>query len=369
MTVQETRLASRAPGEVKVERRPRRILEHLQLGTNIPVLPEFQKYVLRNLKRFDARALLFVEDLDEHLAARFEKPDDVTGICVAYDDGGDTLFFGFLGTLDHDPRKVDALIDGLLDLALSRGYKFVRGPINVPTVIFGWGFPLPGSRSDLFVGCPVAPPVYLERLEAAQFDVLFEEDRYRCDLVRFDPMAGGPLVAKYDYGDYEYFNPADKEEAQSLKADFVDLHAKFMPPSARITPNSAGNAEDIVDFVFEFGNPGMIWGVRHRPTGDVVACGYVIPNPFSRDKRGNLNSVSMHDWVVHPDHRRAGLAMLMYGGSSLRLVPSRRNDPHPERTFTWGSWPVGSENEANSAAARKMGGVRDRTHLIFQRYA
>ena len=89
----------------------------------------------------------------------------------------------------------------------------------------------------------------------------------------------------------------------------------------------------------------------------MVSCGYVIPNPFSKDSKGRLDSISFHDWVVDPDHRRKGLAMLMYGATSLHVFKDK---------IRWGSWPVGAENIANAKAAEKMGGKKDRTHLILE---
>ena len=107
----------------------------------------------------------------------------------------------------------------------------------------------------------------------------------------------------------------------------------------------------------------MMWMVYYKPTGEAIACGYVIPNPFSKRRKGKWegkwNSVSFHDWVVHPDHRRAGIAMLMYGHTATQLMP-------PKGPGEWGSFPVGADNIANAKMAQKMQGKKDRTHLILQ---
>lgn len=144
-----------------------------------------------------------------------------------------------------------------------------------------------------------------------------------------------------------------------MKDEYLRLHREYMPPSAQITPKSSKNFDNLVDFIFTHGTEEMMWVVYFKPTDEMVACGYVIPNCFSKDKKGRWDSVSFHDWVVHPDHRRAGLAMLMYGHTASNLMK-------PKGSGTWGSWPVGSENIANAKAAQKFKGVKDRTHLILE---
>jgi hypothetical protein len=47
----------------------------------------------------------------------------------------------------------------------------------------------------------------------------------------------------------------------------------------------------------------------------------------------------------------------MFGFTSQKVYPEG---------IRWGSWPVGSENIANASAAQKMGGVRDRRHIILE---
>ncbi|MFX1258605.1 MAG: GNAT family N-acetyltransferase [Promethearchaeota archaeon] len=285
--------------------------------------------------------------------ARFKKlTDNVIGNVLVYDDGGDILFFGFFGVYDHDPIKIEILIDKLIDYAKNNNYKYIRGPINIPTVIFGWGFMVEGSNMNYFIGCPVNPPIYQQLFLKKKFFIKFKEDRYMMLVYRYNPYKD----KRYDFSEYEYFNPG-KEGMIKVKEEYIKLHIDYMPPSARITPKSERNFDNIIDFIFEYGSDWMMWTVYHKPTKKMCACGYVIPNPFSKDLKGQLDSISFHDWVVHPDHRRKGLAMLMYGATSLKAFK------HKAR---WGSWPVGAENIANIKAAEKMGGKRDRTHSILE---
>jgi hypothetical protein len=193
--------------------------------------------------------------------------------------------------------------------------------------------------------------------------VLFEEDRYQMVALKMNPYKlkhrDGTL---YDFSEYEIVNPGP-EGMYECKEDFIRLHRDYMPDSAKITPKIANNFKNLVDFIFAYGHHDMMWMVYHKPTKEAIACGYVIPNPFSKTKKGKFkgqwDSLSFHDWVVHPDHRRSGIAMLMYGHTSLQLMS-------PKASAKWGSFPVGADNIANAKMAQKMLGKKNRTHLILQ---
>jgi hypothetical protein len=249
-----------------------------------------------------------------------------------------------------------------------------------------------GSRKNVFIGSPINPPIYQNSFLENGFEVLFQEDRYDMAAMRMDPHTLNYLIDKgintgevyksfiekglkkclrkeenlekyiQDTGDYPYVyrNPG-VEGMKEVKEEWIQLNRSFMPPSAQITPKADHYFNSLTEFVFELGAEWMMWIVRHKETGELIATGYVIPNVFSKNKKDELDSLSFHAWVVHPEHRRQYLAMIMYGFSSMKAI--NRKTPH---YITWGSWPVGAENEANGAAARKMGGKKDRSHLILE---
>jgi len=349
---------------------PNEIMEHLHKGISIPILPEFRKYLLRDLRSYDAKAIILEEEMVEE---NFKtKTDNIVGITLVYSDGSDILFFGFFGIYDHDPEKIKLLTNSLIEYGKQNGYKEIRGPINIPTVIFGWGFMVEGSKKDLFIGSPINPPIYQEIFLKKKFVVLFQEDRYDMPALKMDPHKDKKLISlgindgdykntPFDTGnyEYEYINPG-KEGMVKVTDEYVDLYEKFMPPSAQITPKISHNVDNLINFIFDFGAEWMMWIVRHKSTGKMVANGYVIPDVFNKDKKGEINSISFHAWVVHPEHRRNYIAMIMYGFTSLK--GKDRKTPH---YIIRGSWPVGAENVANGSAAQKMGGKKDRSHLIL----
>jgi len=330
------------------------IIRYLQIGINIPVIPELYNYILEDIKSYDAKAILLEENINNE---RFkEYTDKVVGIVLLYDDHDDTLFFGFFGVYDHDRIKIEFLVEKVIEYAKENKYKRIRGPINIPTVIYGWGFMIEGSSKDLFIACPVNPPIYQEVFTDRGFHIKFEVDRYYVPGLKINPYK----LSSYDFTEYEYINPG-KERIWDVIDEMIELHINYQPPSAQITPKKSFNFKNFVDFIYTYGREWMIWIVNHKPSNKIVACGYVIPNIFHKDKHGRLDSISFHDWVVHPDHRRKGLAMLMYGETSLRGI-SRKSKNY----IRWGYWPVGSENIASTKAALKMGGNKSKTHHIFE---
>ncbi len=378
---------------ISILEEPAEILKYLHLCISIPILPKFHKYILKDLEAYNAKALILHEIIE--YPEYDVKPHDVSGIVLVYEDGSDILFFGFCGVYDHDESKIEYLVENLVDYAREKGYKKVRGPINIPTVIYGWGFMVEGSNKELFIGCPANPPIYQKVFKKKGFEVLFQEDRYDMGCVVVKPYNLPKLIdmgirnsAEYQenkrklekdiktgkyigkpvpVGDYlyDYYN-YPKEKMMEIKSEFASLYGKYMPDSAKITPKAEHNVENIINFIFEFGGNWMIWVVRDKKTGEMVANGYVIPNIFNKDKNDRLNSVSFHAWVVHPEHRRRYIAMIMYGFTSMQGYKGK------EGKNKWyihnGSWPVGAENEANREAARKMGGNKDRSHLILELY-
>ena len=333
---------------------PYEILKYLHLGINIPILPDFHKYILEDLNSYEAKAIILEKNMNEN---NFKtQTDKVVGIVLVYDDQGDTLFFGYCGVYDHDGKKIEFLVEELIEYARNNNYKEIRGPINIPTVIYGWGFMVEGSTKDLFIGCPVNPPTYQEVFLRNGFFVKFEEHRYLVPAMKINPHN----LPNYDFTEYEYVTPG-KEGIWEVIDEILKLHVEFQPPSAQITPKKSFSFKFFVDFIYTYGRDWMIWAVYHKPTKKMVASGYVTPNIFHKDNKGRMDSVSFHDWVVHPDHRRKGLAMLMYGETSLRGINKKTKN-----FMKWGYWPVGAENIANKQAAEKMGGRKSKAHLILE---
>jgi len=318
------------------------IIKYLQLGTNIPIWHEFHKYILNDLKYFQAKSMLLQED------------GNPIGHILIYDEGGNTLYFGYFGVINHDADKIAFIIDKLLKYAKKNNYKLIRGPINIPAIIFGWGFMKEGSEESLYIGKPVNPPIYQDSFLKKGFFIKHEDKTWMgAPYPRINPWK----IKKYDFDDYEYFNPVDIDDFLKLKSEFLRIHAENLPSSSQITPNVAGVVDNYIEFIFHYGYNFMIFFVRYKPTSKIVACGSYLPNPFRKNDNGNYDSCVLYSWAVEPEHRRKGLVMLMYGATSLQLWKEK---------FRYASGPVPADNVANTAMAYKLGGINSRIHLILE---
>jgi hypothetical protein len=331
---------------------PNEILRVLQISINIPILPKFHKYIIGDIKGFNAKSIILKKEIKNEIFK--EEIDKIIGNVLIYHDDEDILFFGFFGVYDHDPNKIEYLLDELIKYAKKKKFKYIRGPINIPTVIFGWGFMVEGSFKDLFITLPVNPPVYQKVFLRKGFYIKFRELHFQGPAWKLNPYN----LKNYDFSDYEYVNPG-KEGIYEVKDEFIRLHMENLPRDSQITPNAPRNFDNIVNFIFENGEPWMVWVVYYKPTRKIIACGYAIPNPFSLDKKGRIDTVSFHSWVIQPKHRGRGLTLFMYGECSQRGMP-------PKGSIRKGGGPVGSSNISNIGAAKNLGFCINREHIILE---
>ncbi|TFF88919.1 MAG: hypothetical protein EU549_02130 [Promethearchaeota archaeon] len=347
------------------------IINYIHLGTFIPVLSEFKKYIMSDLKAYDAKVIF----LEKKLEAQFgEMTENIIGMTLIFGDSDDILYFGFFNVYDHKKEHIEFLLNALIDFGKSNNFQKIRGPINIPTVIYGWGFMVEGSKKDLFIGCPINPPIYQKIFKKKGFKILFKEDRYDMPSLKLNPHKVKKLIELginegdyqnnfFDTGNYPYqFMTLGKDEiTPKIFDEVLLLYSKYMPPSGQITPKKAQNGKNIINFIEEFGAKWMMWFVREKKTGKLVANGYAIPNVFDKNEKEELNSMGFQSWVVHPNHRRNYLSILMYG-----FVITQAKDRKTPHYIKRGLWPVGAENIANANAAKKMGGKKSKSHLILQ---
>ncbi len=314
------------------------ILKYLQIGTSLSIWPEFQKYILHDFHYFSVKTIILLNK------------EKVIGHTLIYDNGGNILYFGFFRVIDNDSNKIMYLLDEIIKYAMKnkRKYKLIRGPINIPTFLFGWGFLKEGSKTDEFIAKPVNLPIYQHVFVERGFKTKYEELSFEGRMPYFDPY----IIKKYDFSNYEYINPRSKEEFELLfKKKFLELQIENLPNSARITPSASGIFDNYIDYIFKYGYPFMLFIVRFKPTGEIIASGLCLPNPY--DKK----TIIFYSWVVKREHRGKGITMLMYGATS---VQARRAG------IRYGSGVVGKGHKASEGIAKILGGAPDRSHLIFE---
>ena len=317
------------------------ILNYLQIGITLPIWKEFDKYILNDLEFYRAKSLLLTEN------------GNPTGHCLLYDDNTSVLYFGYFNVINHEEFKIQFLIERIIEYAKENKFKTIRGPINIPTIIFGWGFMKEGSISNLFPGNPVNPPIYYKLFQDISFKIYNIQHTWEGYLPRINPWK----VKKYDFSDYDYFYPQDFEELMQLKEIFLKIQSENLQRSARITPSASNVFDSYAEYVFKYGYNFMFFFVKYKLTQEIVECGSYVPNIFRKNAKGEYDSCITLTWAVSPKHRRKGLAFLMYGATSLLLW---------KKGIRYGGGPMSDKNKENAEMAKKVGGMIRRTHLLLE---
>jgi len=325
----------------KIINDPNEILKKLELGISIPIWSEFHKYILYDLKFFQAKSMIFEID------------GETVGHILIYDDMDNKLYFGYFGVKDHNKKIIKYLIDELIKYAREHNFNLIRGPINIPTPIYGFGFMKKGSLDDLFVGKPVNPPIYQNLFLKAGFNVLYEEYTYEGPYLRINPWR----LKNYDFSDYEYFSPNNWQELMELKSDFLRINAENFPDSSKLTPNIANLFDNYADYTVKYGGYDMFYFLRYKPTGKIIACGSNLPNPFRKNDKGIYDSFVAYSYAIEKEHRGKSLVLLMGGANSLIGW---------KKKMRYGSVLTGNADKSGGNIMERIGLTKRRTHMILQ---
>jgi len=315
----------------------------MQIGTRIPLWPEFHKYILFDLKYFKAKSILLLES------------GNILGHVLIFPGNDNYLNFGYFGVISDSNDKVIFLINQLIEYARNNNFKGIRGPVNIPIIIFGYGFMSKGSKTSLFLGRAIDPPNYLSLFYQSGFNNINEFITWEKDqLIRYNPRKS----KKYNFDNFQFEFPENIDDfIQNYKLAFLKLHAENLPISATVTPNAAGVINNYADFMFKFGLNFMVFFIRDVSKDKLIACGAYIPNPLRKNEKGKFDSVYMYSWVVDKHYRRMGIAYLMYGEITELLW---------QNNIFYGSGMISNQNKANTDfAIKRLGGTKTRTHVFL----
>ena len=265
------------------------ILKLLPVGMSIPLWPEFTKYILFDLRHFNARSLVLIED-----------GSSVGHVLVFYADKK-ILYFGFFGVSNDRKERIEFLIESLIEYARNNGFETLKGPVNVPTIIYGWGFMEQGSSSTQIVHKPVNSPIYPETFRQKGFKQALQEQSFEgtFDNSSFDYTEG------FNYDGYELVVFDTWEELANVKKEFLKLNVKNLAPTSVVTPGSAVVFDNYLEFIKQYGDPSTIVFTRHKTTNKFIGCLVATPNPFDK------SSCLFFTIAVNKRHRKKGLGWWM----------------------------------------------------------
>lgn len=324
----------------KIEERPEEIVKWLFMGISLPIWPEFYPYILHDLKTFQAKSLLLIED------------GNITGHVLFYNENVEILYFGFFGIFDHDPKKIEFLLNKLIEYGKQNKFNKIVGPINIPISIYGWGFMEKGSTANLYVGKPINPSIYQELFLQKGFAVKTKELSLEGPVLKFDAK----ILSNYDSENYELFHPKNWEEVLNFKPTFFKLNAN-LPSESVITPGTQHLYENYIKFIKQYGDLFMITFIKYKITNEIVGCFFCFPNPFRKDESGLYDSYMAFIILIDKEHQGKGL------GGLLSLYSANKawgNNIHYNIT------PVESKAKRSIALSKKFGFKPKRAHLILE---
>lgn len=322
-----------------------KILKYLQIGTIIPIWSEFNKYIESDLNHFHSKSILLIETTDV---------ENIVGHILIFHNDREILYFGFFGVIDDDKEKIEFLIKALINHAQENNFKLILGPINVPIIIFGWGFMEEGSLTDLFIGKPVNPVIYQKMFIQNGFSIKTKELSWEGD---FKKMSAEKMN-KFDFSEYELFHPKDWDEVIKYKKIFLELNARNLAPESVLTPDIGNLFENYVDFIKRYGDLFMFLLVKLKKTSEIIGCMICIPNPFRKDDQGNYDSFTPFSIVVDKEYRQKGISLLL-----LKTMAEQARERH----IRYSSVPVESRQKLSIFLVKAKAGLfHARTHLILE---
>ena len=321
-----------------------KILKALKIGINIPI-PQFRDYIIDAFNKYNVRGILLKEKQNKELS--FEKKEIITGVTVIFNEDSETLFFGFFGVCDQDSNKIQELISALLNFAKIKNFKYIKGPINIPTIIFGFGFETKGLDKKLCIGKPINPPIYLDKFFEEGFYIKHTLDSYS---IQFKYLN----VCKYDFSSYEYINPGKKKIGEYLQY-MIKLHVNNIPKYSQVTPNPHKNATVVYKYLIDTGKDYLGWIVRHKASNNIVGCGYLVSDPFSE------RILSFEQLIVDKNHQGKGLAIFMLA-KTMQLVLDQERGRNIK-----GIMSIAINNKKiKQFVKRYLSAIRERRHLVLE---
>jgi len=316
------------------------IMKFLHIGTNLPIWPNLYKYIEHDIKHFGAKLNVLIEF------------GYIVGCTLTF-KFNNILYFGYFNVLGNEPKKISFLIDKIISIAEKNDCRSIIGPINIPIVIYGWGFLSWGIIKSLTVASPINSLDYPKLFQNKDFFVRFED--FTWDPIEFFHL-NGSLKSRYKFKDYEYVSLKDKNHFQKQREEFTKIQVQNLPESARITPDSKNVLNNYINYIFEQGYSSMVFYIKYKPYDKIIASGAFLPDIFRRTK-DKITSTVVYSWAINPDHRRKGLSLLMYDATMSEL--SKLGISHYTSR-------ISSKNISSSKVAEFLNGVHTRTHVLLE---
>ena len=318
------------------------IFYNLKYGINLPVKKEFKDYVIPELENLNAKAIYILTENDRKI-----------GHCLFY-KFDNILYFGFFSFKYKNKIIGKAIIENLIKIAKEEKCNIIRGPINLPPYIYGFGFSEEGSDPSIFCGTPYTDPSYIELFKNEGFELWHRLLWLRVEIKSKLPYEKVWDIKNPDLNSDDWIDP------------FLELQAKYFPESARITPKR--NKEVVLaalKFLKKYGSNKFIY-LAYDNNNKLIGLGYAMPNPFDLKQLKTIditqtcrtNSALLFGGVVDPEYQKHKIMFQIFGEFFDYCLSSG---------IKIGECVLGEDNIASKTLLEKLGGNVVRKYQILQK--
>ncbi|MBN2156027.1 MAG: GNAT family N-acetyltransferase [Candidatus Lokiarchaeota archaeon] len=308
------------------------IYKHLHLGTNLPVLDSFRKYIYREIDQMGCFSIVLKDSNSE----------EVLGHTMLF-KWEDKLYFAFFYAKEVSFKNAKRLITEIESKARQLNCKMVLGPVNLPPYIYGFGFSEEGSDTSIFAMAPTTDPAYIDHFRKLDYQSPQKFLHFRA------PLRPVPYEKKYDIRFADLRNPAE------WKDKFLELQYRLYPSQIQITPNQAYLFDDILEFLNEFSNNDSVFLI-YNDDGNLIGIGWGSPNPFDLNDNGKTRSYVLFGAAVEKEYQKQGI---------LTEVFKLCGNHFTQQGVTYGEGFTNEENIASIRLFKSWGAEHTRTHVLM----
>jgi hypothetical protein len=325
----------------RTEKNPKTIISLISNSTNIPTnLDYFNETISFDLNFFKAKSLVL-----------YNHEGDILAHVLCFNYEPNILYFGFV--YSKSKNHLEILINKIIKLASSLGSERIIGPINIPTIIYGWGLMEENSLSSLFVGKPVNPAFYNKTFFKMGFTLFSRHFTWEGSLRNISKEE----LSAFNYKDYEIVEFDNWEEVKNKRAIFLELNSRNLSPKSRVTPGISQLFDNYLDFIIKYGEPFMFLFLKEKPTNKIIGSINCIPNPLRKNQKGKYDSFVVFSLSIDKKHRNKGLSIFLL----LRLAEIAL-----KRDYRYFSTTFEAEIKVTENLAKKFGLSFSRSHIILE---
>jgi len=311
------------------------IFNYIHLGTNLPVLDSFKKYIYHEIDLMGCFSLVFTDN----------QTNLIIGHSLLY-QWEEILYFAFFYAKDASFKNTRIVVEQIERKATELGCTEVLGPVNLPPFIYGFGFSEKNSEKTIFAAAPYTDPAYIQ---------IFQDLGYISPekLLHFRV----PFIKKEYKKVYDLFHP-DLTQPSSWKFKFLEMANRLFPSEIQVTPNRAPTIDDMIDFHNKFSDSNCFFMMRYPESEKIIGIGWGFPNPFDLKVNGKAKSYVFFGAAVEKEHQKSGVITQNYNMWSEELL--KIGATHGE----------GFTNETNYGAInmfKSWNGVHTRTHVLMHK--